>query len=195
MGSVHWEVIKIWLLLTIYPQLKWNIFQQTISAVTGQCRLPELHVMEYPADHYYYFSPFMTKTTKWHVPPAKTQISLGIRPDWSESSLSARWKLGSLATHWMQAKPLIRLGGYLGWSESSLGVKAILLVLWWGGSFEVVCRAPGTVLIMFLKSFLFVVILTNHLLCVFTTLLRVSWVHTSKLVHDSRENCTFPSIV
>ena len=31
------------------------------------------------------------KTTKWHVRPAKTQISLGIRPCWSESSLCAQW--------------------------------------------------------------------------------------------------------
>ena len=28
----------------------------------------------------------MTKSTKWHVRPAKTQISLGIRPIWSEWS-------------------------------------------------------------------------------------------------------------
>ena len=42
----------------------------------------------------------MTKPTKWHVRPAKTQISLGIRPVWSEPSLSASKKLGSLATHW-----------------------------------------------------------------------------------------------
>ena len=34
-----------------------------------------------------------------HVRPAKTQISLGIRPVWSESSLFACRKLGSLATH------------------------------------------------------------------------------------------------
>ena len=33
----------------------------------------------------------MTKQTKWHVRPAKTQISLGIRPVWSESSLCAQW--------------------------------------------------------------------------------------------------------
>ena len=31
----------------------------------------------------------MTKPTKWHVRPAKTQISLGIHPVRSESSLSA----------------------------------------------------------------------------------------------------------
>ena len=29
----------------------------------------------------------MTKPTKWHVRPAETQIRLGIRPVWSESSL------------------------------------------------------------------------------------------------------------
>ena len=33
----------------------------------------------------------MTKPTKWLVRPAKTQISLGIRPVWSESSLCAQW--------------------------------------------------------------------------------------------------------
>ena len=41
----------------------------------------------------------MTKPTKCHVRPAKTQISLGFCPVWSESSLSAWRKLGSLATH------------------------------------------------------------------------------------------------
>ena len=38
------------------------------------------------------------------VLPAKTQISLGIRPVWSESSLSAWRKLGSVATHWAHSK-------------------------------------------------------------------------------------------
>ena len=46
----------------------------------------------------------MTKPTKWHVRPAKNQISLGICPVWSESSLSAWRKLGSLATHWMHSE-------------------------------------------------------------------------------------------
>ena len=38
------------------------------------------------------------------VHPAKTQISLGIRPVWSESSLSAWRKLGSLATNWAHSE-------------------------------------------------------------------------------------------
>ena len=43
------------------------------------------------------------------VRPAKTQISLGIRPVWSESSLSA-WR---------------NIGGCPGWSESSLGAHSL----------------------------------------------------------------------
>ena len=46
----------------------------------------------------------MTKPTKWHVCPAKTQISLGIRPVWSESWLSLWRNLGTLATHWVHSK-------------------------------------------------------------------------------------------
>ena len=63
------------------------------------------------------------KSTKWHLRPAETQISLGIRPFWSESSLSTRRKLGSLATIERTAKILIRLGGCPSWSESSMGAQ------------------------------------------------------------------------
>ena len=45
------------------------------------------------------YEPRHDKTNNVDVRPAKTQISLGIRPVWSESSLSAWRKLGSLATH------------------------------------------------------------------------------------------------
>ena len=44
------------------------------------------------------------KTNKITVRPAKTQISLGIRPVRSGSSLSAWRKLGSLATHWTHSE-------------------------------------------------------------------------------------------
>ena len=46
----------------------------------------------------------MTKPTKWHVGPAKTQISQGIGPVWSESLLSTWRKLGFLATHWAHSE-------------------------------------------------------------------------------------------
>ena len=49
-------------------------------------------------------SRLVTKPTKWHVRSAKTQISLGIRPVWSESSLSEWRKLGSLAIHWAHSE-------------------------------------------------------------------------------------------
>ena len=47
----------------------------------------------------HHVSRLMTKPTKWPVRPAKTQISLSLRSVWSESSLSAGRKLGSLAIH------------------------------------------------------------------------------------------------
>ena len=38
-----------------------------------------------------HLSCLMTKPAKWHVHPTKTQISLGIHPVWSESSLCTQW--------------------------------------------------------------------------------------------------------
>ena len=38
-----------------------------------------------------YMSRLMIKPTNWAVRPAKTQISLGIGPVWSESSLCDQW--------------------------------------------------------------------------------------------------------
>ena len=57
--------------------------------------------------------------------PAKTQINLGIRPVWSESSLSASRNLGSLATHWAHSEDSMRLGGCPGWFESSLSAHSL----------------------------------------------------------------------
>ena len=45
-------------------------------------------------------SHLMTKPTKWHVHPAKTQISMGVRPVWSESLLSAWRNIECSATSW-----------------------------------------------------------------------------------------------
>ena len=68
------------------------------------------------------------KTNKVTVRPAKTQISLGICPVWSESSLFAWRNLGSLATHWVHSKD------WSDWAEPRLiwviaERTAILLVL------------------------------------------------------------------
>ena len=51
-----------------------------------------------------HLSRLMTKPTKWPVRPAKNQISLGIRPVWSESSLSAWRNLGPLVVHWAHSE-------------------------------------------------------------------------------------------
>ena len=51
-----------------------------------------------------YMSHLMTKPTKWHVRPAKTRISLGICPVWSESLGVRMKKLGSLVAHWVQSE-------------------------------------------------------------------------------------------
>ena len=48
----------------------------------------------------YRTEPRHDKTNKMSVRPAKTQISLGIRPVSSESSLSAWRNLGSLVINW-----------------------------------------------------------------------------------------------
>ena len=62
------------------------------------------------------YEPRHDKTNKMSVRPAKTQISLSIRPVWSESSLSAWRKLGSLATHWAHSKDSDQTGHPL-WSD------------------------------------------------------------------------------
>ena len=76
----------------------------------------------------------MTKPTKWHVCPAKTQIRLGIRPVWSESSLSAWRKLEPLATHWVHSQDSDQTGRMPRLIWVFAGHTVIFLVLSWDGS-------------------------------------------------------------
>ena len=80
-------------------------------------------------------SRLMTKQTKWHVRPAKTQIYLGIKPVRLESLLSARRKLGSLATHWAHSEDSDQTGWMPRLIWVSAGRTVILLVLSWDGSY------------------------------------------------------------
>ena len=80
-------------------------------------------------------SHLLAKPTKWHVRSAKTQISQGIHPVWSESSLCAQWVAKDPSFLHADSEDLIRLGRIPGWSESLLGAHAILLVLSRGGSY------------------------------------------------------------
>ena len=68
------------------------------------------------------------------VRPAKSQIRLGIRPVWSESSLSARGKLGSLATHWAHSEDTDQTGRMIKLIRVFAGRTLTLFVLSRGGS-------------------------------------------------------------
>ena len=78
----------------------------------------------------------MTKLTKW-LRPAKTQISLGFRPVWSESPLSAWRKLGSLATHWAHSEDSDQTGRMPRLIWVSLGAHSVcwfchvVAFFWW----------------------------------------------------------------
>ena len=58
------------------------------------------------------------------VRPAKTQISLGIRPVWSVFALRMKKAL-VLSYPWSAQQRLIRLAGCPGWSESLLGAQSV----------------------------------------------------------------------
>ena len=98
----------------------WNNCQIGWTREYNWIRFPDHHLIH-----------LMTKLTKCHVRPATTQISLGIRPVWPESSLCAQWVAKD------RKRRLIRLGNWPGWSESSLCTHSIVLVLSWSGSFSV----------------------------------------------------------
>ena len=74
------------------------------------------------------------KTNNMAVRPVKTQISLGICPVWSESSLSAWRKLGSLATHWAHSEDSDQTGQMPRLIWVFTGCTLILLVLSCHGS-------------------------------------------------------------
>ena len=84
----------------------------------------------------YKFEPRHDKTNKMSVRPEKTQISLGIRPVWSESSLSAWRKLRSLATHWAHREDSDQTGRMPRLIWVFAGRTVTLLVLSCRGSFN-----------------------------------------------------------
>ena len=70
--------------------------------------------------HSEHMSCCMTKPTKWPVRPAKTQISLGIRPVWSEPLLCTLWVAKD--PNFLQADS--KDSGCPGWSASLLGTQS-----------------------------------------------------------------------
>ena len=95
-------------------------------------RLIRLHSCTYCS-----MSNLMTKPTKW--PCAQRRLGSAWASAQSDQSLcySLNGWLRTQASFMRTGKTLIRLGGCPGWSESSLGAHAILLVLSWGGSYVI----------------------------------------------------------
>ena len=81
------------------------------------------------------YEPPHDKTNSAAVRPAKTQISLGICPVWSESSLSAWRKLRSLVTHWVHNEDSDQTGRMPRLIWVFAGCTLNLLVLSQGGSY------------------------------------------------------------
>ena len=85
------ELISLWFLSTSFrhaaeSSLDWTLYCCNFYCIVqlylkGKRYASRLRIIEPPRD----------KTDKMTVRPAKTQISLGIRPVWSESLLSAQW--------------------------------------------------------------------------------------------------------
>ena len=100
-GFIMWRLILFFEILSQESIFSPGInFIPKINFLTGMYKLTSVSTTA----HYKKHKPRHDKTNKMFVRPAKTQISLGIRPVWSESSLSAWRKLGSLATRWSHSK-------------------------------------------------------------------------------------------
>ena len=70
------------------------------------------------------YEPRHDKTNKMRARPAKTQISLGIRPVWSESSLGAQWVAKNPSFLHADSENSHQTGRCPGWSVSSLGAHS-----------------------------------------------------------------------
>ena len=81
------------------------------------------------------FEPPRDKTNKMTVRPAKTQISLGIRPVWSESSLCAQWVAKDPSFLHADSEDSDQTGRMPRLIWVFAGRTTTLLVLSWGGSF------------------------------------------------------------
>ena len=95
------------------------------------------------------YEPGHDKTNKMSVHPTKTQISLGIRLVWSETSLSTWRKLGSLATYWAHGEDSDQTGQIPSLIWVFAGRTLILLVLSCRGPY----RCPGLLCLSYLTQF------------------------------------------
>ena len=88
------------------------------------------------------FEPPHDKTNKVAVRPAKTQISLGIRLVWSESSLCAESVAKDPRFLPADSEDSGQTGRMPRLIRVFAGRTVILLILSWGGSFDRACHSP-----------------------------------------------------
>ena len=102
-------LLRFILIRFMFVDLLFNLFRIALWPIVGK----ELSSWHYACAVVYLppsFEPPHDKTNKMTVRTAKTQISLGIRPVWSVSSLSTWRKLGSLAIHWAHSEDYDQTG-------------------------------------------------------------------------------------
>ena len=124
---------NIWLALGyVHVRFRWMPLERIIPLTNIQTWYFQDIVLEMT---WVVFEPPHGKTNKITVRTAKTKISLGIRPIWSESSLSTSRKLRSLATHWAHSEDSDQTGRMPRLIWVFAGRTVILLVLYWDGSY------------------------------------------------------------
>ena len=117
----------------ISSALRWAILDHWSSGFTPQGQSPSikthkniglLHNQIIIASQTKLIEPRHDKTNKVSMRPAKTQISLGFRAVWSESSLCAQWVAKDPSFLHVDSADSDQTGRMPSWSESSLGAHS-----------------------------------------------------------------------
>ena len=104
MAARVWKISNRTVLRSLFSWHSWNAFLSPVKIGLNSLKMSRL----------------MTKQTKWHVRPAKTQISLSIRPVWSV--FTVRMKKAWILSYPLSAQQrLIRLIRCPGWSSFRWG--------------------------------------------------------------------------
>ena len=121
-----------------------DIFNHPPDTSSGRlARLAQTVSLHYtnPADRNQ-MSCLMTKPTKWLCAQQKTQISLGIRPVWSESSLRTQWVAKDPSFLHADSEDSDQTGQMPRLILVFTGRTVTLLVLSWGGLISINSSIP-----------------------------------------------------
>ena len=123
---------------------QWRILNKTTKKEEKKTRLYQLRVNSCISPTFNFlvwhvrallFEPPRDKTNQVSVRPAKTQISLGIRPVWSESSLCVQWVAKDPSFLHADSEDSDQIGRMPRLIWVFAGRTTTLLVLTWGGPF------------------------------------------------------------